>query len=184
MGARTVSEGLAALHAMNDEHAHAAFLRCCGSDAFARAMTEARPFASVQAVHAHADAVWAEASASDIMQALAAHPMIGEDIVALRERFANTAGWAASEQGAVMHATADVLDELRVLNRRYRETFGYIFVVCATGKTAEEMLALLQARLEHSSQRELAVAAAEQLKITHLRLDKLLSDAPSTAGTT
>ena len=94
---------------------------------------------------------------------------------ALRDRFRNTAAWSAAEQAGVAGAGDGVLHALADGNRLYEVKFGYTFIVCATGKTAAEMLALLQQRLENDPEQELPIAAAEQAKITRLRLQKLCS---------
>ncbi len=98
------------------------------------------------------------------------------DRAALRERFASTAAWAGEEQSAAARASEQTLAALAAGNRAYEEKFGYIFVVCATGKSADQMLALLEARLGNEPGEELRVAAGEQMKITRLRLEKLLGD--------
>ena len=93
----------------------------------------------------------------------------------LRAKFGNTRGWASGEQAGVAGAADTTLQRLAQLNREYEAKFGYIFIVCATGKTADEMLAILESRLPNDLQTELHLAAAEQLKITQLRLQKLIS---------
>ena len=157
------------------EHADAerALASCCAARAWVTGMLVHRPFASTEAVFAAADAVWAGLRREDYLEAFRGHPKIGENIAALRERFAKTARWSSEEQAGVTGASDAVLEALRDLNLAYEERFGYIFIVCATGKSAEEMLALLKARLDHDPADELAVAAAEQAKITRLRLEKL-----------
>jgi len=91
----------------------------------------------------------------------------------LRKKFAGTAALSQAEQAGAFGASEETLLALREKNRSYRERFGYSFIVCATGKTAAQMLALLEARLGNEAQTELAVAAAEQAKITRLRLEKV-----------
>jgi len=110
---------------------------------------------------------------ADMLEAFSHHPEIGSDLAALRQRFASTAAWSSAEQAGVAGADDATLEALRDGNVRYRERFGYVFLVCATGKSAAEMLALLQARLPHDADTELRVAAGEQAKITRLRLEKL-----------
>ena len=113
----------------------------------------------------------------DWLEAFAGHPKIG-DLDALRRKLGVAAEradaeLAGSEQIGTARAADDVLRALHRGNRRYEQRFGYIFIVCATGKSADEMLGLLEARLENDSERELEIAAGEQRKITHLRLEKL-----------
>ncbi len=111
----------------------------------------------------------------DILEAFSHHPRIG-DVDSLRKKFATTADWATSEQSGAQAASEAVLRDLAQGNRDYEARFGHIFIVCATGKSAAEMLALLRARIDHAPDVELRIAAAEQEKIAHLRLDKLLNE--------
>jgi 2-oxo-4-hydroxy-4-carboxy-5-ureidoimidazoline decarboxylase len=161
-----------ALNTLSPADARAALLRCCGSRRWADAMLARRPFASPADLHAAADEVWAGLDRADWLEAFAAHPRIG-DLDSLRKKFATTADWSAGEQAGVAGAGEAVLRELAEGNRRYEERFGHLFIVCATGKTAAEMLRLLCERLPNEPAAELAVAAAEQAKITRLRLEKL-----------
>jgi len=136
-------------------------------------MLARRPFASLSSLLSAADEESAALSPSDVLEAFSHHPQIGADLEELRRKFQSTAAWSASEQARVSEADEATLLALRDGNRAYRERFGYLFVVCATGKSAAEMLALLRARLEHDPEMELRVAAAEQAKIARLRLEKL-----------
>ena len=139
-------------------------LACCGSSAWVRRMTGAQPFASVAAIHAAADVAFAAMSADDWKEAFAAHPRIGEQ---------TSDKWARQEQSGV-DSDRVTLDRLAELNLVYAAKFGYIYIVCATGKSAGEMLAILEARIGNDPETELRIAACEQAKITHLRLNKLL----------
>ena len=163
---------ITALNAMSPADARAALLRCCGSRRWADAMLARRPFASMADLLAAADAVWAGLDRADWLEAFAAHPRIG-DLDGLRKKFAATADWSAGEQAGVAGAGEEVLRALAEGNRRYEERFGHIFIVCASGKTAGELLEQLEARLSHEPDRELAIAAAEQAKITRLRLERI-----------
>jgi 2-oxo-4-hydroxy-4-carboxy-5-ureidoimidazoline decarboxylase len=154
--------------------ARAELLRCCGSSRWAQAMTARRPFGDPRALFAAAEEVWWGLEPSDWREAFAAHPRIG-DREALRARFAGAGPWAAAEQAGVESASGAMLQELAEANRAYEERFGYIFIVCATGKTAPEMLARLRERLPHDPQGEIRIAAGEQAKITRIRLEKLLA---------
>ncbi len=118
--------------------------------------------------------IWHECNEADWKEAFSHHPKIG-DMRSLQEKFSSTNQWAAGEQAAVKHSSIQVLEALAEGNRLYQEKFGYIFIVCATGKSAEEMLALLQARLPNGQEAELKMAMEEQNKITKLRLQKLLA---------
>jgi len=161
-----VSVSLSDLNALPESEARSLLLRCCGSTRWAGMMASARPFASPEALSDAADAVWLSLAEADWREAFAAHPEIGGG---------TPAGWAAHEQSGVRNASGDVQDKLAQLNRDYRARFGYIFIVCATGKTADEMLGTLERRIANDPGVELAIAAEEQRKITQLRLVKLLT---------
>jgi 2-oxo-4-hydroxy-4-carboxy-5-ureidoimidazoline decarboxylase len=163
------------LDAMPAAEARGAFLRCCGSSRWVDRMIAGRPYRDAAALLAAAEACWQALGREDWLEAFDHHPRIG-DREALRARFATTRDWAASEQSAAMAASEAILDALAEANREYEARFGYIFIVCATGKPADEMLALLQARLGNDTESELRIAAAEQAKITRLRLEKLLTE--------
>ena len=117
--------------------------------------------------------VWFSLPIADHLEAFAAHPKIGSNKQGTRQT-KNSAQLSKGEQSGVDAATADVRGELGEANRLYEKKFGFIFIVCATGKTAEEMLAIARARIRNSVQTELQLAAVEQAKITELRLNKLL----------
>jgi 2-oxo-4-hydroxy-4-carboxy-5-ureidoimidazoline decarboxylase len=131
------------------------------------------PFASHTAMSAAAVEIWAQLGPEDYREAFGHHPEIGSNLEQLRIKFAKTADLSLTEQSAALAASEATLQALRDGNRAYRERFGFSFIVCATGKSAEEMLALLQSRLKHAPDLELDIAATEQAKITHLRLEKL-----------
>jgi 2-oxo-4-hydroxy-4-carboxy-5-ureidoimidazoline decarboxylase len=170
---------LADLNALDDGAAAGAFLRCCGSARWARQMSAARPFADAAAMVAAADRIGAALESADWLEAFAAHPKIGAG-KAGGAGGAGAAGWAEQEQASVALAADETLRRLVDANHAYETRFGYIFIVCATGKTAEEMLALLERRLRHDAGDELRIAAEEQRKITRLRLTKLLEQEPDT----
>jgi len=131
------------------------------------------PFASHTTMTAAAVEIWAQLGPDDYREAFSHHPEIGADLDELRKKFANTADWSRAEQSAALGASEATLKALSEGNRAYRERFGFSFIVCATGKSAEEMLAMLRTRLKHEPDLELDIAATEQAKITHLRLEKL-----------
>lgn len=147
--------------------------RACGAERWVARMNELRPFPSTGALLDSAEREWQRLGRADYLEAFTHHPQIGEDLEALRSRFSGPLDAAAREQAGVANASERVLLALRDGNRAYRERFGYIFIVCATGKTAEEMLQLLGARLSTDPDEELATAAGEQAKITRLRLLEL-----------
>lgn len=162
----------AKLNGLSDDDARAAFANCCAADKWVSGMLAACPFASDDALFAACDGVAATLTDSDWLEAFAAHPLIG-DVDSLRKKYAVTKQLAAGEQSGVEAASESTLHELAELNRVYAERFGFIFIVFATGKTADEMLAILKSRVNNSRDQELVNAVAEQLKITRLRLTKL-----------
>ncbi len=170
---------MAALSELNDwpaEKAEAELRRCCACAAWARRVASRRPFADEAALLGAAQEEWDRSTSADWLEAFRGHPRIG-DRKALKAKFAATRAWASGEQSGVDRAGEDVLDALAAGNQDYEAKFGHIFIVCATGKSAPEMLALLRERLKNDPETERAVAAAEQAKITRLRLQKLLEDA-------
>lgn len=162
------------LNALPAPEAEAAFRRCCGSAAWAAAMAAARPFASLAAMTERANALWDALGRDDRLEAFAAHPRIG-DLDRLRRKYAATADWSSREQGGVAGAPDAVLERLASGNRAYEARFGYLFLVCATGKSAAELADLLDQRLANDPDTEWTVACAEQAKIMTLRLEKLLA---------
>jgi OHCU decarboxylase len=167
---------LADLNALDDRPAVGAFLRCCGSSRWARVMTDARPFADVAAMTAAAESTWWSLDRADWLEAFAAHPKIGAS------GGSGESGWSDQEQAGVAGAAEQTRRRLAAANRDYEVRFGYIFIVCATGKSADEMLVLLERRLRHDADEELRIAAGEQQKITQLRLRKLLEQEPDTTS--
>ncbi len=149
-----------------------ALAKCCAATAWVDAMLQGIPFASDAELETSAARIWNKLTREDWLEAFAAHPKIG-DLNSLRAKYASTQQWAAGEQSGVGAADDHVLSKLAEHNRIYEERFGYLFIVCATGKTAEEMLQLLLERQQNAPDQELLNAAAEQLKITLLRLRKL-----------
>ena len=112
-------------------------------------------------------------SEKDWKEAFSHHPKIG-DLESLKKKFSSTAGWASDEQSGVNTASQQIIEALADGNKKYEEKFGYIFIVCAAGKSAEEMLAIFKSRLQNSPEVEIEIAADEQNKITKLRIEKLL----------
>ena len=153
-------------NALSAESAGRELLRCCGSREWVQAMAGARPFQSVAALCSEAEQIWWRLSPADWLEAFRAHPKIGGR---------TSDSQAAQEQAAVGSATVPTVTGLAQGNDEYLSKFGYIFIVCATGKSAEEMLAILRSRLASDPEDELRLAAAEQSKITRIRLEKLVS---------
>jgi len=140
-------------------------------------MARGRPFTSRAEILTCAERGWWKLGESVWREAFTHHPRIG-DAAVLRERFAATAEWARGEQAGVAATDEQTLAALAEGNRAYEERFGYVFIVCATGLTADQMLAMLNARLSNDAAAEMRIAAEEQMKITRLRLEKLLDGTP------
>ena len=150
------------------------FLKCCGSKRWAAAMTERRPYGSVEELTSVASDVWWSLEQSDWLEAFRSHPKIGEKKAG--EAVSQQAQkWSGQEQAAVQTASEETLDALAQLNQQYEARFGFIFIVCATGKSGDEMLALLRQRLQNDIETELRIAAAEQAKITEIRHKKMVN---------
>lgn len=135
-------------------------------------MADARPFESDEALLHSADAAFSSMNKDDWLAAFAAHPKIG-DINSLRQKYGNTKEWAQNEQSGVAGTSLQVLERLAAGNTAYEERFGYIFIVCATGRSAVEMLEILNGRIDNDAEQEFGIAAEEQKKITKIRLEKL-----------
>jgi 2-oxo-4-hydroxy-4-carboxy-5-ureidoimidazoline decarboxylase len=146
--------------------------KCCGSASWIDKMIAASSVKNLAALVKTAEEKWYECSKKDWLEAFEQHPKIG-DINSLKKKYANTVAWASNEQAGVDAASDEVLQALAKGNDDYERKFGYIFIVCATGKSAGEMLELLQSRLTNDPESEIKIGAEEQNKITKLRLEKL-----------
>lgn len=146
-------------------------VRCCGSSRWVSRMIEQRPFSDWPHLRQAAGDIWWELGPEDWREAFGQHEKIG-DLESLRAKFASTPSWSEGEQAGVQGATETVLQSLAQGNDAYERKFGYIFIVCATGKSAAEMLELLQQRLPNDPQDELCIAAQEESQITQIRLEK------------
>ena len=169
----TLNKPLEQLNRVSREQADVEFLKCCGSQRWASAMTTARPFADVDDLLTKADSFWWSLSAEDWLEAFRAHPKIGEKKAAAAQS-EEARQWSAQEQSGINDAAAETMTALATGNRDYEQRFGFIFIVCATGKSSKEMLAILNGRLQNDAETEMGIAAEEQRKITRLRLEKLL----------
>jgi 2-oxo-4-hydroxy-4-carboxy-5-ureidoimidazoline decarboxylase len=143
--------------------------RCCGSTSWVEGMLARRPFCSRDALLATARDIWLNLDRSDWLEAFSHHPKIG-DRAALRQRLAATRHLSAREQAGAESASEATFAALAEANEEYEKKFGYIFIVCATGRSADEMLGMLRARLMNDPEREIRIAADEQAEITALRL--------------
>ena len=146
---------------------------CCGLDNWTRNVASRRPFNSLSDLIGQAHEVWWSLEPADWLEAFKSHPKIGE-MKAKVPGSTQAVEWSRNEQAETRAASQESAAALAALNAQYERRFGYIFIVCATGKSTEEMLDILRKRLENGPDDEIRIAAAEQAKITELRLRKLL----------
>ena len=151
-----------------------ALSKCCGSTVWIEKMSMNFPVHDSEELFEKAEKIWYSCNEKDWKEAIQYHPKIG-DINSLKEKFSGTAHWATKEQSGVLEASQTVLESLARANTQYENKFGYIFIVCATGKSAEEMLHMLESRLGNKPEVEIKNSMEEQNKITKIRLQKLLS---------
>lgn len=164
---------LASLNELDPEEARKELLKCCGAMRWAETVERGRPYHNIEDLLARANDVWWSLPESDWLEAFRSHPKIGEKKAA-QPVAAESQQWSAQEQRGVQDASPEAANRLGRLNREYEEKFGFIFIVCATGKSSDEILTLLEERLQNDAVAELPIAAAEQAKITEIRLRKLL----------
>jgi OHCU decarboxylase len=163
---------LAEFNALAPSQAESALSDCCGSARWASRVVAMRPFANLEALSKAADSIWWKLDRADWLEAFSHHPQIGQKPATGTDAARK---WAESEQAGARAVTDDVKDRLVRANRAYFEKFGYIYIICATGKSVEAMLAILNQRLQNDAASELSIAAEQQRLITHIRIDKLLS---------
>ncbi len=165
------------LDALSEDEAAELFRACCGSSRWVEGMVTQRPFRSEQALFEAAETIWNDCTASDWLEAFSHHPRIGAkggvDIQSEKAK-----DWSHGEQESVERASTAVRDELDDVNREYEDRFGHIYIVCATDKSPDDLLAMAKSRLNNAPDTELRIAAEEQRKITRLRLGKLLGAEP------
>jgi len=159
-------------NALSDGQAESALMDCCGCARWTAGLASQRPYACMEGLYKAADSVWWKLGRADWLEAFSHHPQIGE-----KPASGSTPArqWAEGEQSGSRAASEDVKERLARGNRAYFEKFGYIYIVCATGKSAEAMLAILNQRLQNDAASELSIAAEQQRQITRIRLDKLLA---------
>jgi 2-oxo-4-hydroxy-4-carboxy-5-ureidoimidazoline decarboxylase len=160
-----MTDTLERFNELPDDKARAALSSCCGCKRWVDAMLAERPFSSLESAFAAAAVHWSEAGRADVLEAMSHHPRIGASKAPPRE---------AAEQAGAAGADAEIKAAMAAGNRAYEARFGHIYLVCASGKSGAELLELLRGRLGNDPDTELMIAAAEQGKITRLRLDKLL----------
>ena len=168
-----MTHDLAWLNTLPTEEAAKELLQCCGSRQWARKMANRRPYQSLETLIKTANDVWWSLQPDDWLEAFRSHPKIGEKKAA-ESVSAQSREWSGQEQAGVSNAAQETVDSLATLNRAYEQKFGFIFIICATGKSSEEMLSALRERLNNEPAAELPIAATEQSKITELRLKKLI----------
>ncbi|HVC47654.1 MAG TPA: 2-oxo-4-hydroxy-4-carboxy-5-ureidoimidazoline decarboxylase [Terracidiphilus sp.] len=168
-----MNAALAAWNQADAQDALETMLACCGAQQWAEAMVARRPMRDVVELSTEADSAWAAMEEADWMEAFACHPRIGERKAA--HASAQSVAWSRQEQAGAAGAAALVLEELAEGNVEYEEKFGFTYIVCATGKSAEEMLAMLKNRLGRTRVMELREAAEQQRQIMQIRLGKWLS---------
>ncbi|WP_282114298.1 2-oxo-4-hydroxy-4-carboxy-5-ureidoimidazoline decarboxylase [Pseudoalteromonas arctica] len=161
------------INTLNDAQVKQALEHCCAAPNWVAGMIKAMPFKSAQQLFECAKSIWDSLSESDYLAAFEGHPQIG-DLSTLSKKYAATAQKAGHEQSGMSKANEAVLIKMIALNKEYLSKFGFIFIVCATGKTAEQMLELIEQRIHNTRSTELAIAAGEQAKITKIRLESLL----------
>lgn len=157
------------LNALSDEDAREELLRCCHSEDWAEALTESRPFAGDFELYEKAEAAWWALDSADWLEAFAAHPRIGDRPA----QGSSTAEWSSAEQAGMEEAPDPVQTAIAAGNRLYEKRFGHVFLICASGRSGEEMAAELTRRLMNTPEVELRTAAEEQARITRLRLERL-----------
>lgn len=159
------------LNELDQETRHNLLERCCGARRWVSGMLAQHPYRDWSHVQEAADEIWWSLAGDDWREAFSHHPKIG-DLESLRAKFASTQSWAKGEQSQIQEATERVLEGLAQGNQAYEAKFGYIFIVCATGKSAATMLSMLRERLDNDPEQELPIAAEQQRQIMQLRLDK------------
>lgn len=165
--------GVAHLDRLTDDELEQALGACCGARRWVDRMMRSRPFRDTETLLRRAEEIWWSLGPEDWREAFAHHPRIGERDAEVAQAV-RARGWSAGEQRGVADASSDIRSAIADGNREYERRFGHIYLVSASGKSAEELLELLRARLANDPATELEVAAGEQAKITRLRLLKLI----------
>ncbi len=161
-----MNEGLAGFNALSTEDAERLLRSCFGNDAWAARLARGRPYADVNALLAAAEPAWIGLDTQDWLEAFAAHPRVGE-------RGGHSPDASDREQSSLRQGSAQTLAALAAENRLYEARFGHVFLIAASGRTAQEIHEALRRRMRNDSKTELEVAAAEHRKITRLRLQEL-----------
>lgn len=168
MTSTSTSPGLARFNVLEEHAAHAVLLEVCASTAWARRLLAARPCASAEALYAASDAAMAELTADDLAEAMAGHPPIG------RPKPGDPT--SAREQRGMAGASEELRAELLELNLAYQERFGHVFLICATGRTAEQMRDAVRERIGNAPEREREIVRTELGKINRIRLARIVEE--------
>jgi OHCU decarboxylase len=162
-------EPLANFNRASSDEAQAMLAKCCGSSVWIAQLTALRPFSNKAMLFAAADEIWRGLSTDDWLEAFRAHPRIGDSAP-------KSGSWSAQEQAGMTTAGSDLRAAMASANRAYEERFGFIYIVCATGKTAPELLSILETRLGSAREHELQEAAEQQRRIMQMRLRRWLEE--------
>ena len=147
-------------NSMTPKEARNELFKCCGSNHWADNVIKHFPFQSIESLKQTSDKIWWECSKEDWLEAFSHHPKIGQKT--LDKKFESTKSWAENEQSGTKNADEKILQNLIRVNNIYENKFGFIFIICATGKTAGVMMALLNERIDNDSEKEIKIAAQEQ----------------------
>lgn len=161
---------------LSDDSAFKALMQCGGCTRWAGAVLSGKPYESWQDLFTAADRIWGEMQESDWLESFSSHPKIGEGFRRAPDMHARDTVWSTREQAGVGGASTETLLALKERNEQYEAKFGFKFIICASGKSASEMLHALDCRLVNSRETELCNAAAEQGKIIGIRLEKLCQE--------
>lgn len=160
------------INLLKREDALELFLKCCTAVKWAKKMVESRPFSNFEQLMIVSDQHFSTLKKNDWLEAFDGHPKIG-DVASLKEKYKATKILAGGEQSGMNEADNAVIEEMAGLNQIYQDKNGFIFIVCASGKSAEEMLEIIKSRIDNPTNVEFAIASAEQIKITRIRLEKI-----------
>ncbi|MCX4406993.1 2-oxo-4-hydroxy-4-carboxy-5-ureidoimidazoline decarboxylase [Streptomyces sp. NPDC059837] len=168
MTSSTTPGGLARFNALEEPAAHAALHEACASTAWVRTLLARRPYATPDDLFAASDAAMAELTAADLAEAMAGHPPIG------RPKPGDPT--SSREQRGMAGASAQLKEEMLELNLAYQERFGHVFLICATGRTGEQMRDAVKERIGNSPEREREIVRSELGKINRIRLTRLVEE--------
>jgi 2-oxo-4-hydroxy-4-carboxy-5-ureidoimidazoline decarboxylase len=168
--------GVSVLHGVPGDELRVRLHSCCAADAWVEAIMDGRPYGSDAELLAESDRATAELDGAGLAQALAGHPRIGERAAAAHGSDVRSAAWSRGEQAGVTGAATTLLEELAAANAAYETRFGHVYLVCASGRSGDELLAVCRARLDNDPETERGVVLQELAKINQLRLAKLLEE--------